>query len=193
MREHVWAMSCCGNISQVTTLLHGNNFPGWRETKVCHLQCRVNSINVCRTVCSHSQFTHWHPSYDTSLGLCTLTLWCTFDSIYNCLLFSLAWQYECKLIHINRTLSRRTNYIYTNPSTPELNPSEQRSLTRIFTGDFASWTVHFVNICVKSQQMQQLFFQFIIYGGSYMFRHYIAIFRERSLCVLRDARLRGSR
>jgi hypothetical protein len=27
----------------------------------------------------------------------------------------------------------------------------------IFTGDFASWTVHFVNICVKNQQMQQLF------------------------------------
>jgi hypothetical protein len=31
----------------------------------------------------------------------------------------------------------------------------------IFTGDFASWTMHFVNICVKNQQMQQLFIQFI--------------------------------
>jgi hypothetical protein len=31
----------------------------------------------------------------------------------------------------------------------------------------------------KNQQMQQLFIQFM-YGSSYMFRHYIAIPRERS-------------
>jgi hypothetical protein len=37
-----------------------------------------------------------------------------------------------------------------NPLTPELNSSAQRCLTRFFTGDFASWTVHFVNICVKN-------------------------------------------
>jgi hypothetical protein len=50
-----------------------------------------------------------------------------------------------------------------NPLMPELNPSAQRWLTRVFTGDFASWTVHFVNICVKNQQIQQLFIQFINY------------------------------
>jgi hypothetical protein len=73
-----------------------------------------------------------------------------------------------------------------NPLTPELNPSAQRCLTRFFTGDFVSWTVSFVNICVKNQQMQQLFIKLLImYGSSYMFRHYIAIFRERSLCLLR--------
>jgi hypothetical protein len=33
----------------------------------------------------------------------------------------------------------------------------------------------------------------IRYGISYMFRHYIAIFRERSYCLLRDAQLRSSR
>jgi hypothetical protein len=33
----------------------------------------------------------------------------------------------------------------------------------------------------------------IMYGSSYMFRHYIAIFRERSYCLLRDAQLRSSR
>jgi hypothetical protein len=32
-----------------------------------------------------------------------------------------------------------------------------------------------------------------MYGSSYMFRHYITIFRERSLCLLRDAQLRSSR
>jgi hypothetical protein len=50
-----------------------------------------------------------------------------------------------------------------NPLTLELNPSLQRRLTRFFTGDFASWTMHFVNICVKNKQMQQLFIQFINY------------------------------
>jgi hypothetical protein len=68
-----------------------------------------------------------------------------------------------------------------NPLTLELKSSAQRCLTRFFTGDFASWTVHFVNIFVNSQQMQQLFIQFFNFVcSSYMFRHYIAIFREHS-------------
>jgi hypothetical protein len=46
-----------------------------------------------------------------------------------------------------------------NPLMPELNPSTQRCLMRFFTDDFVSWTVHFVNVCVKNQQMQQLFIQ----------------------------------
>jgi hypothetical protein len=36
-------------------------------------------------------------------------------------------------------------------------PAETRS------NDFASLTVHFVNICVKNQQMHQLFIKFINY------------------------------
>jgi hypothetical protein len=56
------------------------------------------------------------------------------------------------------------NIVYTtNPLTSELNPAMQLCLTRFFTGDFASQTMHFVNICVKNQQMQQLFIQFINY------------------------------
>jgi hypothetical protein len=50
-----------------------------------------------------------------------------------------------------------------NPLTPELNPSARHCLTRIFTGDLASWTVHFVNICMNNQQIHQLFIQFINY------------------------------
>jgi hypothetical protein len=50
-----------------------------------------------------------------------------------------------------------------NPLTPELYPSTQRCLTRSFTGGFASWTVRFVNICVKNQHIHQLFIQFINY------------------------------
>jgi hypothetical protein len=35
-----------------------------------------------------------------------------------------------------------SNCAIINPLMPELNPSAQRCLTRFFTGDFASWTVH---------------------------------------------------
>jgi hypothetical protein len=55
------------------------------------------------------------------------------------------------------------NILLNKPLTPELNPSAQCCLTRFFTGDFASSTVHFVNICGQTQQMQQLFIQFINY------------------------------
>jgi hypothetical protein len=48
-----------------------------------------------------------------------------------------------------------------NPLTPELNPSAQHCLTRLFTGDFASGTVNYVNICVKNQQIHQLFIQLL--------------------------------
>jgi hypothetical protein len=68
-----------------------------------------------------------------------------------------------------------------NPFTPELNPSAQRCLTRFFTGYSASFTVHFVNICVKINKYTNYSFSLLImYGNSSMFRHYIAIFRERS-------------
>jgi hypothetical protein len=50
-----------------------------------------------------------------------------------------------------------------NPLTPELNTSAQRCLTRFYTGNFASSIMHFINICVKNQQMQKLFIQFINY------------------------------
>jgi hypothetical protein len=36
-------------------------------------------------------------------------------------------------------------------------------IDEILTGDFASWTVHVVNICLKNQHMHQLFIQFINY------------------------------
>jgi hypothetical protein len=55
------------------------------------------------------------------------------------------------------------NTYWINPLRPELNPPAQRCLMRFFTGEFASWTVHFFNICVKNQQIHQLFIQFINY------------------------------
>jgi hypothetical protein len=49
-----------------------------------------------------------------------------------------------------------------NPSKLELNPSAQRCLTRFFYWEFCLVNLHFVNICVKNQQIHQLFIQFII-------------------------------
>jgi hypothetical protein len=51
----------------------------------------------------------------------------------------------------------------------------------IFYWGLCSLNLHFVNISVKNQQMQQLFIQLLImYDISYMFLHYIAIIRESS-------------
>jgi hypothetical protein len=52
---------------------------------------------------------------------------------------------------------------YFNSLKPELNPSAQSCLTRFFTGDFSSLTLHFVHICVKNQQIHQVFIRFINY------------------------------
>jgi hypothetical protein len=72
-------------------------------------------------------------------------------------------------------------FFWVKPLKPELNPPVQRCLTRFFTGNFASLTVHFVNICVKPNKYTNYSFSLLImYGSSYMFRYYIAIFRERS-------------
>jgi hypothetical protein len=49
---------------------------------------------------------------------------------------------------------------------------------------------------MRENQQKHLIFLLnllIIYGSSYMFRQYIAILRERSNCLLRDAQLRISR
>jgi hypothetical protein len=94
----------------------------------------------------------------------------------NLLLILCYWDYRTVIV-VN------WGFAYFNPQTTELNPSAQRYLTRFFTVDFASWTVYFVNICVKNQQLQYNNYWFsllIIYGISYMFRHYIAILKERS-------------
>jgi hypothetical protein len=74
--------------------------------------------------------------------------------------------YDCCTTRINILLQANTihvNFCTFNPSTPELNPSMQHCLMRFFTMDFASWTMHFLNICTKNQQIHQLFIHFINY------------------------------
>jgi hypothetical protein len=69
-------------------------------------------------------------------------------------------------------------------------PSKARNLTSCiyiyiymdenFAGDFASRTVHLVNIFVKTNKHTNYSFSLlIIYGSSYMILLYIAIIRER--------------
>jgi hypothetical protein len=45
-----------------------------------------------------------------------------------------------------------------NHLTPQLNPSAQHCLTRFFTLGFASWTVRFVNISVKTNKFENYSF-----------------------------------
>jgi hypothetical protein len=67
-------------------------------------------------------------------------------------------------------------------------PVKARNLTYIyiylgdiFTWDFVSWTVHFINICMKTNKYTNCSFSLLImYGSSYKFQYYIAIFREHS-------------
>jgi hypothetical protein len=70
--------------------------------------------------------------------------------------------YCCMYVHTSR-MSLVIGKCNVNPLTPELNPSAQRCLTRFFTGDFVSSTVHFVNVSVKNQQIHKLFIHFINY------------------------------
>jgi hypothetical protein len=73
------------------------------------------------------------------------------------------WDYRAAQMKHNVVCGSARTGDYLTPLTPELNPSAQRCLTRFFAEDFASWTMHFVNIIVKSQQIHQLFIQFINY------------------------------
>jgi hypothetical protein len=93
----------------------------------------------------------------------------------------MALQSNADLRILSETLSIFESYFeFINLLTPELNPSAQRCLTRIFTRDFASSTVHFVNKCVKNNKYTNYTFSLLImYGIFYMFWHNIAIFRER--------------
>jgi hypothetical protein len=51
-----------------------------------------------------------------------------------------------------------------------------------------------INVCMETNKCTNHSFSLlIIYGSSYMFRNYIAILRERSQSLLRDAQLRKSR
>jgi hypothetical protein len=70
---------------------------------------------------------------------------------------------EWKKLHSEKLHELKAASDIINPLTPELNPFVQRCLTRFFTGDFASLTVHFFTICVKNQQIHKLFIQFINY------------------------------
>jgi hypothetical protein len=62
-----------------------------------------------------------------------------------------------------RDSSRHKNFMYFQSFNAEIKYLRATLPDEIFTGDFASWTLYFINICVKNQQMQQLFVQFINY------------------------------
>jgi hypothetical protein len=81
-----------------------------------------------------------------------------------------------------------------NPLRTELNSSAQRCLTRFLL------EILLLEPCISliytwktNKRNNYPLILLILYGSFYMFRHYIAILRERSKCLLRDAQLRSSR
>jgi hypothetical protein len=68
-----------------------------------------------------------------------------------------------------------------NPLSPELNPSAQCCLTRFLLGILLLEPCISLIYALKTTKYTNYPFSLLImYGSSYMFRHYIAIFRERT-------------
>jgi hypothetical protein len=68
-----------------------------------------------------------------------------------------------------------------NPLTPKLNPSEQRCLTRFLLGSLLLEPCISLIYAWKTNKSKNYSFSLLImYGSSYMFRHYTAIFRKHS-------------
>jgi hypothetical protein len=119
--------------------------------------------------CTEAAFYFWRVGWD--MWSCGVTVMPSdiYIYIYIYIIFSFAVQ-EMHLISYEKwytlTLSLLMSCIYIYGA-----PSKARNLTsciyiymdEIFIGDFASWTVHFINICVNNQQIHQLFIQFINY------------------------------
>jgi hypothetical protein len=81
-----------------------------------------------------------------------------------------------------------------NTLTPELNPSAQRYLTGFLLGILLLEPCSSLMYAWKTKKCNNYSLSLLIMLGiSYMFRHYIAILRERSQSLLRDAQLRSSR
>jgi hypothetical protein len=73
------------------------------------------------------------------------------------------------------------SFILINPSTPVLNPSAQRCLTRFLLGILLlEPCISLICVWKTNKYTNYSFSLLIMYGTSYMFRHYIAIFRELS-------------
>jgi hypothetical protein len=95
--------------------------------------------------------------YSIKLSIDKLTVIVAFWLLNSLIYLIIQYATEWKHLNFNWNLPPAHWNSYISPLTPQLNPFAQRCLMRYFTGDFASWTVHFFNIFVKNQQMQQLF------------------------------------
>jgi hypothetical protein len=84
-------------------------------------------------------------------------------------------------VTVRRGKSRKKLLNYLNPLTPELNPSAQRCLRRFLLGILLLEPCILLIYAWKTNKCKNYSFSLLImYGISYMFRHYIAILWERS-------------
>jgi hypothetical protein len=86
-----------------------------------------------------------------------------------------------KIIEFANCVFRLLPLSLLNPLTPELNPSAQRCLTWFLVGILLLEPCISLIYAWKTNKCNNYSFSLLIMSGSsYMFRHYIAIFREHS-------------
>jgi hypothetical protein len=112
----------------------------WKGSQVCRVEQNVGCMALFVIACTVMRFVHRYFNLFTSLWL------------IHRLCLDLAFTPSLPL-HLDPAFSVRT---YRRCFPPLLILQNIRG-SRFFTGDFGSWTVHFVNIRVKTQQMQPLF------------------------------------
>jgi hypothetical protein len=96
------------------------------------------------------------------------------------------------IVHTQIHLRYSTSHHMINPLTTELNPSTawRDFLLGILLLEPCISLIH----AWKTNKFNNYSFSLLImYGSSYVFRHYIAIFKERSKCLPRVAQFRSSR
>jgi hypothetical protein len=78
-------------------------------------------------------------------------------------------------------MTSRSKIAQFNPLTPELSPSVQRCLKGFLLGIlFLEPCISLIYVWKANKYTNYSFSLLIMYGSSYMFRHYIAILREHS-------------
>jgi hypothetical protein len=128
---------------------------------------------ICSVIHFHHAYWIWSPYV---LEYCLLIFRCyritseLHDLCFK-LLLVLMETFSLTLVRVHRV----------NPLAPELNPSAQRCLTRFLLGIFLLESCISLIYAWKTNKYTNYSFSLLImYGSSYMFRHYIAILRERS-------------
>jgi hypothetical protein len=153
-----------------------------------HASCNTNAFLVTRN--AHDSTCRFRSHCLNTLTLTvsekvdSISLYSVHDCVLHHSLLMLCW--PCIIVQYISTVEPASihflfSWLRINSITPELNPSAQRCLTRILLGILLFGPCISLIYAWKTNKRNNYSFNLlIIYGKSYMFRHYIAIFKELS-------------